>query len=357
MKSFFQLQLAEITKETNDCVSLLFSIPEEDSQFFKFKPGQHLTLRTFLNGEDIRRSYSICSAPWETGLRVGIKKVPFGKFSGFANEKLKAGDMIECMAPDGNFTLKETDTNGSKYVFFAAGSGITPVLSLIKYILNKQPESEVVLFYGNRSADTIIFKESLEGLKNLYIDRFSIYFILSQEKLESPVFNGRINKDKCQRFAKLFYDPANTDRFFLCGPRSMIFEIKDTLMDQGVPEEKIRFELFTSPDDEKYKDIKKPGLDIPDIASTIELQLDGKMFTIDLNSRDKSVLDAALAEGADLPYACKGGVCCTCKAKLLEGEVHMEVNYGLEPDELENGYILTCQSHPKSDFVKINFDV
>lgn len=357
MKSFYPLQVAEVTKETSDCVSIRFNVPEEDASFFQFKSGQHLTLRTQLNGEDIRRSYSICSAPGEEGLSVGIKQVPFGKFSTFANTNIRKGDIIECMPPDGNFTLKEKDVNGSNYVFFAAGSGITPVLSIIKYILKEQANSEVVLFYGNRSTDTIIFKEELEGLKNKYLDRISLYFILSQEKLESPIFNGRLNKDKCLKFSKLFFDPISTDRYFICGPKKMIFEIQETLLELGIEKEKIRFELFTSPDDDKYKHVEKPPLDIPDIASTIELQVDGKIFTIDLNSRDKSVLDAALSEGADLPYACKGGVCCTCKAKLLQGEVHMEVNYGLEPDELENGYILTCQSHPKSDFVKINFDV
>lgn len=346
--------MKEIKKETSDCVSVAFDVPAHLKEQFAFTQGQNITIK-FFAGEEIRRSYSICSSPAEDELRIAVKKVPNGAFSSFANEGLKEGNVLEVMAPSGTFFTEVNPTNKKNYIFFAAGSGITPVISLIKTVLGKEPMSNVTLIYGNRNVSSIIFKENLEALKDKYLQRFRIYYIFSRERTDSAINFGRIDAKKCSQFSKLInFDAA--DEFFICGPEKMIFNVKEFLEDKGIDKKKIHFELFTTPT-RKHIHIYESVKPATNNGSNITIRLDGRSFNFNLDYDSNNILDAALAEGADLPFACKGGVCCTCKSKLLEGKVEMEANYGLEADEVEAGFILTCQSHPRSENVVIDFDV
>ena len=353
---FHPLQVAGIRKETSDCVSIAFSIPEELTDTFRYKQGQYVTLRTSINGEDIRRSYSICSSPLDNELRVAVKKVEHGVFSTYANETLKKGDTLDVMPPLGKFFTELNPSQEKKYTGFAAGSGITPLLSIIKTTLRTETKSSFTLVYGNRNRHSIIFKEELEALKNLYMDRFRVIHILSREKTDAPINFGRIDKNKCLTLCEKTIDVKNTDAFFLCGPEEMIFSVKETLVEKGVDPKKIHFELFTTPGSKQTATATSHTSSGNEVKSKVTIKLDGIAFDFDLGFESESILDAALKNGADLPYACKGGVCCTCRAKLLEGEVDMDVNYGLEPDEIEQGFILTCQAHPRTEKVVVDFD-
>jgi ring-1,2-phenylacetyl-CoA epoxidase subunit PaaE len=351
---FHKLKVKDISHETNDCVSIAFDIPNALEKEFFFKQGQNITIKLIMDGEEIRRSYSICNSPFDNELRVAIKKVINGAFSTFANEKMKMGDVLEVLPPTGTFFTEVNISNKKNYVFFAAGSGITPVISIIKTILFIEPESTVALVYGNKNVSSIIFKEQLEALKDKHLQRFSVYHILSRERTEADINYGRIDAEKCKQFSKLI-DFISIDEFFICGPEKMIFTIKEFLEINGVNKNKIHFELFTTParkNTKIYSSLKTPV----DDGSEITVKLDGRSFNFKLDYNSNNILDAALAQGADLPFACKGGVCCTCKARLMEGEIEMEVNYGLEPDEVKAGYILTCQSHPRSKKVVVDFD-
>lgn len=354
---FHPLTVKEVKKETPECVSVVFEIPETLKKDFLFKQGQSLTMRTTINGEEVRRTYSICSSPLENEWRVAIKKVDGGLFSCFANEQLKKGDLLEVMEPVGRFYAELDPSHQKNYVAFAAGSGITPVLSIIKTTLAAEPESSFTLVYGNRNRSSIIFFEELEALKNKFMQRFSLVHILSRERTDSLLNFGRIDGTKLAALSGII-DYKATDDFFLCGPEEMIFAVKDYLEAAGVDKKKIHFELFTSPGQKVKPEAgsQQPGAGGPE--SRITIKLDGRSFDfgLPLNS-DTTLLDAALKEGADLPYACKGGMCCTCKAKLLEGEVSMDVHWGLEEEEVEQGYILTCQSHPKTGKVVVDFDI
>jgi ring-1,2-phenylacetyl-CoA epoxidase subunit PaaE len=356
MAKFHSLTVKEVRRETEDCVSVAFDVPNGEYEAFQFIQGQYLTLKTTINGEDVRRSYSLCSSPLDDELRVAIKKVEGGRFSTFANEVLKAGDTIEAMPPMGHFYTELDPSNQKHYVAFAAGSGITPVMSILKTVLLQEPNSQFTLFYGNRGADAIIFKEELEALKNKFLSRFTLHFILSREHPGSDLFYGRIDKEKCNAFCNLLIDPDDVDHFFICGPEPMIHAVKETLEEHGATKGKVHFELFTSPVGPLGVQQIRKKKDTPKIESSITITLDGNSFSFDLPSSGATILDAALKGGADLPFACKGGVCCTCKAKVLEGEVEMDVNYALEPDEVEAGYVLTCQSHPITQKVSVSFD-
>jgi ring-1,2-phenylacetyl-CoA epoxidase subunit PaaE len=355
---FHSLKVKEVKKETSDCVSVLFDVPENLKEEFNFTQGQSLTMRATINGEEVRRTYSICSSPLEHQLKVAIKKVDGGLFSGFANEQLKKNDMLDVMTPIGRFYTTLDASNRKNYVAFAAGSGITPLLSIIKTTLATEPDSTFTLVYGNKTRSSIIFFEELEGLKNKYINRFNLIHILSREKTDAELNFGRITKDKCSDLFGKLLDVKTADEFFICGPEDMIFSLKDFLESNGVSEKKIHFELFTTPGQNKAAIQKTQVTSIEGPQSRITVKLDGRSFdfSIPLNS-DTTILDAAMHEGADVPYACKGGVCCTCKAKLLEGEVKMDVHWGLEEEEIEQGYILTCQSHPVTEKVTVDFDV
>lgn len=354
---FHPLQIKDIRRETPDCVSIAFEIPAELKESFIYKHGQYLTLRTNINGEEVRRSYSVCSSPLDNELRIAVKKVDDGMFSKYANEQLKKGDVLEAMPPIGKFFTELDEKQKKSYVGFAAGSGITPVLSIIKTTLLTEPDSQFTLVYGNRSRNSIIFKEELEALKNKFINRFRVIHILSREKMDAAINFGRIDRNKCEMLFDKAIDVKQSDEFFLCGPEEMVFSVKEFLEENGVDRKKIHFELFTTSSSKKSVSSIKKEHNPNEVKSKITIKLDGAAFDFDLGFDSESILDAALKQGADLPFACKGGVCCTCRAKLIEGEVDMDVNYALEPEEVEQGFILTCQSHPRTETVMIDYDV
>ncbi len=353
---FHPLTIKEVRQETADCVSLLFDVPEALQSTYRFLPGQNLTLKTTLNGAEIRRSYSICSAPQERELRVAIKKVESGVFSGYANEQLKAGDTLEVMPPAGKFNSPLSASQTKRYLMIAAGSGITPILSLIKSILYTEPNSTITLVYGNRSRSSIIFFEELEQLKNKYMQRLNILHILSREKTDSPLQLGRIDNEKLMVLDRL-NGFENMDECFICGPEEMTLNSKAFLEKRGLAAKKIHLELFTSSKTMARSKKSQPDSAQQKRSSQVTIKLDGREVNIDIPLHEEvTILDAALAQGADLPFACKGGMCCTCKAKLVSGEVMMEVHWGLEEEEVEQGYILTCQSYPKTEKLIVDFD-
>jgi ring-1,2-phenylacetyl-CoA epoxidase subunit PaaE len=289
---------------------------------------------------------------------VAIKKVDGGLFSSFANDNLKEGDLLDVMEPVGKFYTDLDPSNKKNYLAFAAGSGITPVISIIKTVLKTEPQSTFTLVYGNRSRSSIIFFEELEGLKNKFIDRFSFINVLSRERTETPINFGRIDIGKLTELEKLI-DYKKMDEIFICGPEEMIFCVKNFIEQKDISEKKIHFELFTTSGQKKKSGVGSQESGVKEgPQSKITVKVDGRSFDFDLSlNSDTTILDAALKQGADLPFACKGGMCCTCKAKLLEGEVEMDVHWGLEHEEVEQGYILTCQSHPKTEKVVVDFDI
>jgi ring-1,2-phenylacetyl-CoA epoxidase subunit PaaE len=356
MLHFHPLPVKEVRRETADCVSILFDVPPALQEAFRFEQGQNITIKATIAGQELRRSYSICTAPFEGELRVAVKQVEGGQFSTYANQQLRPGDVLEVMPPTGRFNTALQPQQQKQYLAFAAGSGITPILSLIKTTLRTEPNSRFTLVYGNRSRASIIFFEELEALKNNYLQRFHFINILSREKTESPLSFGRIDTDKLQALGKLIRY-TQMDEVFLCGPESMIFCVKDYLTAQGMDAKKIHFELFATPGQSKVAAKVRQQSNNDGPQSQITVQLDGRSFAFALGFDSDSILDAALKQGADLPFACKGGVCCTCKAKLLQGEVEMEVNYGLEHEEVEQGFILTCQARPVTEKIVVDFDI
>jgi ring-1,2-phenylacetyl-CoA epoxidase subunit PaaE len=358
MSQFYTLKIKDIVRQTDEAVSLSFDVPQDLQPQFRYIQGQYLTLRAEIDGQDVRRSYSICSSPLEPELRVAIKKIEGGLFSTYANERLQKGQSLQVMPPMGRFFVpKENQNQPQNYVFFAAGSGITPILSIIKTLLVSQENSQVTLFYGNKGFHSIIFREELEGLKNKYMSRFGLHHFLSRESPGAPLYKGRLDAQKCAQLSQSILDLSQSDEFYICGPEEMIHSISEFLKQKGVSEDKIHFELFTSPLGKLgAAKPKTRSQSEPEFDCEVSLTLDGYTYDFSLSSSGKNLLDAAQEAGADVPYACKGGVCCTCKAKLLEGEVEMEVNYGLERDEIEAGFILTCQAHPKTKRVVVDFD-
>lgn len=354
MIEFYKIKVRDIRRETPECVSIAFEIPEEHKDIFKFTHGQYITIRKEFNGEEIRRSYSLCTSPHDNDFRVAVKQMYDGIFSTFANKQLKVGDVLEVMPPLGKFTTPIDASSSKNYLGFAAGSGITPIISILKTVLFEEPNSSFTLFYGNKNVESVVFREELEALKNQYMGRLSLHYIMSREAIGSPLFKGHITGEKCIEFAKNLFEPSNTDAVFICGPEEMLIDLKDTLMDLGVPEKYIHYELFVTSGIAKKKHDEQ--LIEENVLSEVTIIVDGDEFKFNLQTTDVNILDAALKNGANLPYACKGGVCCTCRAKLLDGKVDMDVNYSLEPDELENGYILTCQSHPLTKKVVVTFD-
>lgn len=353
-----QLTVVDIIKETPDCVSVSFEVPPSLDKGFQYQAGQYLALETLIDGEKTRRSYSLCSAPNEKVWKVAIKKVPGGKFSTYANEKLTVGDTMGVMAPSGNFKLDNASSNGLHFVGFAAGSGITPILSMIKEVLQTSNDSRFSLFYGNKNFEHIIFREEIEALKNQFLGRLSVHHILSREKIGSPLFYGRIDGKKAGDFHDKLLMGQEATAYVLCGPAEMIFAVKETLESKGVDSSKIKFELFTSDGlPKKSLPVTKEEASIdPSKESKVSIILDGESTDMALAYGGENILDAALANGADLPFACKGGVCSTCKAKVTSGEVIMDINYALEPDEVAAGFVLTCQAHPRTAEVTVNFD-
>lgn len=355
---FFPLKVKDIRKETDDCISVAFSIPAYYTEVFHFLPGQYLTLKTMIDGEEVRRSYSICSSHKDNELRVAIKKVEQGKFSTYAHVKLKAGDMLDVMPPMGKFTPHPADGKSREFLAVAAGSGITPIMSIMKTVLEEEPQSGFTLLYGNKSRNDIIFREAIEGLKNKYMERFRVYYIMSREQMDVPLFTGRINAQKCKEFSESIINLATINEVFICGPEEMILSVREQLIHSGMHTDQVHIELFTSPDQPKADHNRWVATHKEDATkvSKVSITLDGATFELDVPYNGVSILDAALKKGADLPFACKGGVCCTCRARVMEGKVEMEVNYALEKDETDRGYILTCQAHPRTERVIVDFD-
>lgn len=353
---FYPLKIKEVVKTTPDCSVLSFEIPDDLKPEFSFRHGQHLTLRKTLNGEDIRRSYSICSSPFDGEWKVAVKKIEAGAFSGYIHENVKVGDVIEVAHPAGNFFVEPQKEAAKTYVAFAAGSGITPLLSIMKTHLYLEPKCRFSLFYTNQNAASIILKEEIEALKNQFLDRFEVYFFLTQEERDVSLFNGRMNQEKLEAISQYLLDIQSVDHFFLCGPEEMIFMIRDYLKGQGVDEKKIHFELFYTAGSQKRERRIRTSDSTANQMAEIEIKEGGKNFKFRMPMNGENILEAALGKNADLPFACKGGVCCTCKARLLEGKVDMEVNYALEKEQLEAGYILTCQSVPLTEKVVVDFD-
>jgi ring-1,2-phenylacetyl-CoA epoxidase subunit PaaE len=355
---FQPLVIKEVRRETAETVSVLFELSEAQKEEFRFIQGQYLTLRTTIDGQDVRRSYSICAGAHDGELRVAIKQVEQGVFSTYANKVLKAGDTLQVMPPQGKFYTKLDPNEQRLYTGWAVGSGITPILSILKTVLTEEPKSSFILFYGNRTYDSIIFFEELERLKSLYPERLSVHHILSREQLGSPLFYGRINAEKCIAYGKYCFTPAQVHATFLCGPEEMTLEVKQTLIDLGVSPERIHLELFGTSQGAKVAAAKSQAkINVEDsFDAQITLHQDDMRFEFSLPTDGSTILDAAMRAGADLPFSCRGGVCSTCKARVLEGEVRMVINYGLEPDEVSRGYVLTCQAHPVSKKVTISFD-
>lgn len=354
-----ELKINDITRETEDAVSVAFAVPEELEEAYRFVPGQYLTLETEIDGEKVRRSYSLCSSPLDGELRVAIKKVEGGRFSTYANEKLTVGSTMQVMTPEGGFLAHPDPQQKHHYVAFAAGSGITPVYSILKSVLEVEPESTFTLFYGNRTSQSIIFKEKIEGLKNRFMNRLEVHHILSREDQGSDLLKGRMDEVKCRKFSECFFEPDQVDGFYLCGPEPMINSVSNTLQSMGIAKDRIHYELFTTPAQQiagKTKVEAPDNKSSKDLKSDVTVVLDGEETHLELPADGDSVLDAALDAGADVPYACKGAVCCTCRARVLEGSVEMEMNYALEDDEVADGYVLTCQSHPTSEKVVISYD-
>lgn len=353
---FHDLKVADVRRETEDAVSVAFEIPEELVNDYKYEAGQYVTLRQEIDGEDVRRSYSICAGLNEGELRVAIKKVYKGVFSTYANEKLKVGDVLQVMTPMGSFTTEINQNTEKNYVFFAAGSGITPIASLIKTILHTAPKSTITLIYGNRSMDSIIFREEFENLKNEYMNHFSIMHIFSDEKIGNPLQDGLMNEEKIVNVYNAILKGQDIDEVFVCGPEPVIHGVKDTFANLGFDENKVHFELFSSPG-QKKPEVKLEHKDQgPRIDANVKIILDGEETLLSLDSDGDNILDAAQKAGADVPFSCKGGVCCTCKARVMKGTARMDVNYALEDDEVADGYILSCQAHPTSDELIVSFD-
>ena len=356
MSQFHSLTVKQVRTETRDAVSILFDVPTTLSQQFRFTQGQYLVMRTQLDGEEVRRSYSICTGVNDGELRVAVKRVPGGRFSAFANDVLSAGDMLEVMPPAGSFNIALAPERQGRYLAVAAGSGITPILSIIKTTLETEPNSHFTLLYGNRASSSALFREQLEDLKNRYLQRLNLIFVFSREQQDIDLYNGRIDADKCGQLFSRWLDVPRLDAAFICGPQAMTEIVRDRLKDSGMAAERIHFELFAAADNAQRREAREAARQADSAVSQITVISDGRALAFDLPRNSQSILDAGNAIGAELPYSCKAGVCSTCKCKVVEGEVEMDSNHALEDYEVAAGYVLSCQSYPVSDKVVLDFD-
>lgn len=353
---FHTLRIAEVRRETPDSVSLRFDLPDEARAAFAFQPGQHLTLRTEIAGEDIRRNYSVCVAPHEGELRIAVKEIAEGVFSGWVNGQVKVGDEIEVMAPHGAFTWPFDAEASRRYVAFAGGAGITPILSLMKTALAVEPKSRFTLLYGNRSAAQVMFLEELAGLKNRHMGRLEVFHFLEDEDEEVELFNGRLDVAKTQAVLDSLVRPAEADAFFVCGPAPMMEAVEAALTTRGVPADRILIERFTIGPLSASQAAAARRLEAKARGLSLTVVLDGRRSRIAFDATKGSVLESARAAGIPAPFACKGGVCATCRAKLISGKVEMKANYALTPAELAQGYVLTCQAVPVGEGVVLDYD-
>lgn len=367
MSKFYPLKIKDIRRETDECVSIAFDVPSDLQPVFAYKSGQYLTFRSKIDEKEVRRSYSICSSPLDNEWRVAVKKVENGVFSTFANAHLKRGDVLDVMPPSGHFVAdnlgqnavdnleNSTDLPTENYVFFAAGSGITPVISHIKTLLRSHKNAHCTLVYGNKRTSSIVFREDIEALKNQFMSRLRVVHILSRERTDVDLLHGRLDDQKIALLFEKMPEILRGSHFFICGPEAMTLSVKAALIDKNVNIQNIHFELFgTNLGSKKTETKTKKTAEIPTSIATIKL--DGIIFDVPIVN-ENTVLDAALEAGADLPYACKGGVCCTCRAKLIEGKIEMAVNYSLTEEEVAHGFILTCQAVPLTERIVVDFDV
>ncbi|MGL4637727.1 MAG: 1,2-phenylacetyl-CoA epoxidase subunit PaaE [Beijerinckiaceae bacterium] len=356
MTKFYKLKVSSITRETAGAVSIGLDVPERYAAKFHYLPGQYLTLRATVDGEDIRRAYSICSAPYEPILRVGIKQVEGGAFSHFANNTLKVGSFLEVMPPQGRFTPLDETSDSKHYLGVAAGSGITPVLSILKTVLALDSETRFTLLYGNQTSQSVMFAEEIEDLKNIYLDRLTVVHILSREMQDVPLLSGRINHEKLMALSGRVVSPADITEAFLCGPADMVRDIRQSLVALGIAPDKIQSELFASAAPRKQHKLTVSDVAKAAVRSRITVTYDGKRHAFDLLETDDSILDAAARNGIELPYSCKGGMCCTCRCNVDAGSAEMTVNYSLEPWELQAGFVLGCQVQPLTPELALDFD-
>ncbi|TFW32201.1 1,2-phenylacetyl-CoA epoxidase subunit PaaE [Massilia horti] len=356
MSKFYPLTVAKVKHETRDAIAVTFDVPEQLKEAFAYQQGQHLTLRAMIDGEDVRRSYSICSGVQDDLLRVAIKRTPGGQFSTWANATLKPGATLEVMPPMGHFNVPLDSQSARHYLAFAAGSGITPILSIIKTTLLAEPKSTFTLFYGNRASSSVIFRDELTDLKDAYLQRLNLVYVMSREQQDIELFNGRITKEKCQQFLKHWIRAEDFDVAFICGPEDMMHGVSAALQEAGMPKERIRIELFAS-SIPKHERKPRPVEAGANHQTEVTVIMDGSHVSFTMDKEKESILDAGLRAGIDMRYSCKGGVCSTCRCKVLEGEVEMDVNYALEDYEVRRGFVLSCQSFPIADKVVVDFDV
>ncbi len=360
MSDFHDLRIRAITAETGNAICVEFEVPEPLRPAFSFQQGQYLTLKAEIDGKELRRCYSICAGVDDGSLRVAIKKIEGGAFSSHAHATLKKGDMVSVLPPAGRFFSALDASTARRYLCIAAGCGITPVLSIIKSVLAREPDSTVTLIYGNQRTSTIMFREELGFIKNRHLGRFNWINILSREEQDASVLHGRINNRKGGELnRKRLITIREFDEFFLCGPESMISEVARGLRSEGIPESRIHYELFFASPEDAAQVIEKHqqrAAQFGGKVSTVSVTVDGRVSSFELSADGENILDAAMQAGLDVPFSCKGGVCATCKAKLLAGEVDMDLNHALSVEEVAAGYILCCQAHPLSPRVVVDFD-
>jgi len=354
MSKFHPLPIDRVERETRDAVAVTFAVPEQLREQFRFAQGQHLTLRAMIDGHDVRRSYSICAAVQDGTLRIAVKRNPGGVFSTWANETLKRGDVVDVMPPMGHFNVRLDPSARRHYLGFAAGSGITPLLSIIGTTFAAEPGSRFTLFYGNRASATVMFKEELAALKDAHMARFNLVHVLSREAQDIELLHGRIDRTKAAALLAHWVDLADIEAAFVCGPDGMMQAVADALKARGFPDAKVRIERFATsiPHHEHRPQAVDPGHAECEVTAII----DGAARVFTLDKAKENIIEAALRNGIELPYSCKGGVCSTCRAKLVSGEVDMDVNFALEDYEVARGFVLTCQSYPVTDRVTVDYD-
>lgn len=351
MTTFHSLTVAKVEPETRDAVTITFAIPQTLQDAYRFRPGQHLTLKARLAGEELRRCYSICQSRTPGEISVAVKAIDGGRFSRYARDEIKQGMALEVMVPQGHFGYQPQAERAGRYLAIAAGSGITPMLAIVSSTLLVEPQSHFTLIYGNRSSQSMMFRQALADLKDKYPQRLQLVNIFSQETLDSELLHGRIDGEKLHQLGKTLIDFSLFDEAFICGPSAMMDDAELALKALGMPEKTIHLERFNTPGS-----AVKRGSTVQAQGQKVTVRQDGRDREITLTADDESILDAALRQGADLPYACKGGVCATCKCKVLRGKVDMATNYSLEPDELAAGYVLSCQALPLTADVVVDFD-
>lgn len=354
--TFYPLSVKHVRRDTRDSAVLTLEAPTQHKKKFHFRAGQYLNFRETIEGTELRRSYSICAAEQDEYLRVGIKKVPQGVFSSWIHEKVQVGQVLQASPPQGAFNIDINPVHAKHYLALAAGSGITPVLSIIKSALIAEPHSSFTLLYGNRASNGIMFREELEDLKNSYMGRFNLMHIMTREQQDIELFNGRIDKEKCASMFQQWVDITSVDHAFICGPQDMMLEITESLKHHGLDRQQIKFELFAATAHPTKSNQRAQAHARKSEYCSATIIMDGRAQQLVLEKNKRSVLDAALEEGLDLPHACKGGVCSTCKAMLVSGEVDMDAQFALEDYEVERGYILCCQSYPVSKEIVVDFD-